>query len=75
VESIYLYSGGKDLKIKQWEISSGVAIAEFVEHTEEISSLQLSDTSLFSASYDPSIKFWSLETRDSIRTLNCKIIR
>ncbi|KAK9476488.1 WD40-repeat-containing domain protein [Lipomyces japonicus] len=58
----FVVSGGNDDSIRIWDAKRGTCLRVLQEHQSLVRSLQLSGNKLISASYDKSIKIWSMET-------------
>ncbi|KAI3656233.1 hypothetical protein MP638_001689 [Amoeboaphelidium occidentale] len=62
-----LYGGGYSGSIYQWNISSGIQIAFFRAHSDQIISSQLTDEILYSGSLDITSKAWNTKTLEIVR--------
>ncbi|KAG1675461.1 hypothetical protein FOA52_001760 [Chlamydomonas sp. UWO 241] len=70
-DSKYLAVGGGDKKVHVFDALSGKFLQSFPGHRDVISALAFRDAShqLFSASYDRTVKMWSLDDRAYMDTL------
>jgi WD40 repeat protein len=57
-----LYSGGNDLEIFVWNISTKAKIDGYNGHTGEITCFTVEKEFLFSTSYDETVKIWNRDT-------------
>lgn len=72
-DDVTLYSGSNDLTIRSWNISSGNTVHVFIGHTDYVSSLQMILNSLYSSSFDKTIKEWSKTSFLNTKTVTCKL--
>jgi WD40 repeat protein len=68
VSGEWLFSGGYDKTIKQWQISTGKCLQTFCGHQSAVTSVAVSDEWLFSGSDDNTVKQWEIATGQCIRT-------
>lgn len=65
-DKLSLYGGGYFGSIYQWNISSGIQTALLNEHSDQVRSLQLIDDTLYSGSWDKTIKAWNTKSLESV---------
>ncbi|KAK9762959.1 hypothetical protein K7432_010786 [Basidiobolus ranarum] len=58
----YLISVSSDIKIKKWDVESGVEVQEFNGHLTSVYGLSITEDDIWSVSGDKTARRWSLET-------------
>jgi WD40 repeat protein len=66
----FLYSGGNDRNIRQWNISTGSQTNQFARHTATVNSIQLNEEMLFSGASDSRVVIWNRKTGDIRNTIS-----
>lgn len=56
VDSGFLFTGGGDKNVRQWNIATGLLVRRYIGHTGSVSSVFIMSGSLFSGSYDATIR-------------------
>ena len=64
----YMFSGGQDYKLKQWEITSGNLIRTFEGHDKNINTIIFSSNEQYvlTASSDNTAKMWEIDSGENI---------
>lgn len=73
---LYVVPGGKDNKVKIWQLNSGIVNVEFVEHTAPITCITFAPNGLLvvSGSEDKSVKVWSITLSLLVSTYQVKVV-
>ncbi|KAF9299839.1 hypothetical protein BGZ74_008598 [Mortierella antarctica] len=65
----YVITGGRQESIRVWSIGTGKLVKEIKGHFDEVSSMIVIGSTLFSGSLDGTIRRWSLKEKDLIASL------
>ncbi|KAG0039373.1 hypothetical protein BGZ82_008473 [Podila clonocystis] len=65
----YVMTGGRQESIRVWSISTGKMINEIKGHFDEVSSMIVIGSTLFSGSLDGTVRRWSLKEKDLASSL------
>ncbi|XP_068118419.1 F-box and WD repeat domain containing protein 10B-like [Hyperolius riggenbachi] len=68
----FVFSGGFDLSIRQWDIHTGVCLHIFHGHMKTITCLDVQEDLLLSGAKDGHVKVWNVETGKCLRTFKHK---
>ncbi|KAI3655269.1 hypothetical protein MP638_006098, partial [Amoeboaphelidium occidentale] len=66
-DSTFLYSGGYDLVVRKWNISSGSQIAVSSRHNAFITTIRITNEFVLSGSEDGIIKVWNKDSISELR--------
>lgn len=68
------YGAGFTGSIYQWNVSSGIQIASFNAHSDQIMSLMLANDVLCSGSYDSTVKTWNTQSLENVGAFSGKFV-
>ncbi|XP_040293475.1 CMT1A duplicated region transcript 1 protein [Bufo bufo] len=68
----FVFSGGFDLSIRQWDLHSGVCLRIYHGHMKTITCLDVQDDVLVSGAKDGLVKVWDITTGKCLRTFKHK---
>ncbi|OCT63095.1 CMT1A duplicated region transcript 1 protein [Xenopus laevis] len=68
----FVFSGGFDLSIRQWDLESGVCMRIFHGHMKTIMSFDIQEDVLVSGAKDCHVKVWNITTGKCFRTFKHK---
>lgn len=69
----YVFAGGNDMTIMQWNVSSGERIEEYAGHTANILTLQLRANLLFSGAPDRTVRIYDIEGNENRIFIQCRL--
>ncbi|XP_069808291.1 F-box and WD repeat domain containing protein 10B-like [Dendropsophus ebraccatus] len=68
----YIFSGGFDLSIRQWDLHTGLCLRIYHGHMKTITCLDVQDDLLVSGAKDGLVKVWDIPTGKCLRTYKHK---
>ncbi|XP_075071339.1 F-box and WD repeat domain containing protein 10B [Mixophyes fleayi] len=68
----FVFSGGFDLSIRQWDLRSGICLRIFHGHMKTITCLDVQEDLLISGARDGHVKVWNITTGKCLRTFKHK---
>lgn len=71
-DDVFLYSGGIDTTVRQWDILTGDIVHIFMDNKARVNALAMNGVSLISCSDDNVVRLWNIETKVATLTITSK---